>query len=77
VDAFFIYSEEKDLHYALAKKLTSKRRRGLWGYNVGRSSQEQELSRILVETPVQDDTKTSNDLSPISGTALLGPPSGR
>jgi Peptidase family M48 len=61
----FIYSEEKDLHYALAKKLDFKAQTRLWGYNVGRSSQEQELSRILVETPVQDDTKTSNDLSPI------------
>src|SRR5208282_2819084 len=29
------------------------------------SSQEQELSKILVETPMQDDTKTANDLSPI------------
>ena len=61
----FIYSEEKDLHYALAKKLDFKAQTRLWGYNVGRSSQEQELSRILVETPVQDDTKTSNDLTPI------------
>ncbi|MCU1315801.1 MAG: peptidase Ste24p [Candidatus Acidoferrum typicum] len=61
----FIYSEEKDLHYALAKKLDFKAQTRLWGYNVGRSSQEQELNRILVETPVQDDTKTSNDLSPI------------
>src|SRR6202158_4848591 len=61
----FVYSEEKDLHYALAKKLDFKAQTRLWGYNVGRSSQEQELSRILVETPVQDDTKTSNDLSPI------------
>ena len=61
----FIYSEEKDLHYALAKKLDFKAQTRLWGYNVGHSSQEQELSKILVETPVQDDTKTSNDLSPI------------
>jgi hypothetical protein len=32
---------------------------------VGHSAQEQELSKILVESPVQDDTKTSNDLSPV------------
>src|SRR5213082_2856167 len=61
----FIYSEERDLHYALAKKLDFKAQTRLWGYNVGHSSQEQELSKILVETPVQDDTKTANDLSPI------------
>jgi len=61
----FVYSEERDLHYALAKKLDFKAQTRLWGYNVGHASQEQELSKILVETPVQDDTKTANDLSPI------------
>src|SRR5258708_39142265 len=33
--------------------------------SLGRSSQEQELSKILIETPVQDDTKTANDLKPV------------
>jgi hypothetical protein len=61
----FIYSEERDLHYAVAKKLDFKAQTRLWGYNLGHASQSQELSKILVETPVQDDTKTSNDLSPI------------
>src|ERR1700676_3569224 len=61
----FVYSEEKDLHYAISKKLDFKAQTRLWGYNLGHSQQEQELSKILVETPVQDDTKTSNDLSPI------------
>ena len=61
----FIYSEEKDLHYAMSKKLDFKAQTRLWGYNLGHAQQEQELSKILVETPVQDDTKTSNDLSPI------------
>ncbi len=61
----FVYSEEKDLHYALSKKLDFKAQTRLWGYNLGHAAQEQELSKILVETPVQDDTKTSNDLTPI------------
>ncbi len=61
----FVYSEEKDLHYALSKKLDFKAQTRLWGYNVGNSSKEEELSKILVETPVNDDTKTANDLSPI------------
>jgi len=61
----FVYSEEKDLHYALTKKLDFKAQTRLWGYNLGHSAQEQELSKILVETPVQDDTKTANDLSPV------------
>jgi hypothetical protein len=61
----FVYSEEKDLHYALSKKLDFKAQTRLWGYNVGNASKEEELSKILVETPVNDDTKTANDLSPI------------
>ncbi len=61
----FVYSEEKDLHYAISKKLDFKAQTRLWGYNLGSSTKEQELSKILVETPVSDDTKTNNDLSPI------------
>src|ERR1700739_270217 len=61
----FVYSQEDNLHYALTKKLDFKAQTRLWGYNVGHASQEQELSKILVETPVQDDTKTANDLSPV------------
>src|ERR1700686_5361004 len=61
----FVYSEERELHYALAKKLDFKAQTRLWGYNLGSSAQEQELTKILVETPVQDDTKNTNDLSPV------------
>src|SRR5271168_112263 len=61
----FVYSEEKELHYALSKKLDFRAQTRLWGYNIGHAAEEQELSKILVETPVQDDTKTANDLTPI------------
>jgi hypothetical protein len=61
----FVYSEEKDLHYAMTKKLDFKAQTRLWGYNLGHSAQEQELSKILVESAVTDDTSTANDLSPI------------
>jgi len=61
----FVYSVEKDLHYALSKKLDFKAQTRLWGYNVGNASKEQELSKILVESPVNDDSKSANDLSPI------------
>jgi Peptidase family M48 len=61
----FVYSQESDVHYAVTKKLDFRAQTRLWGYNLGHANQEQELSKILVETPVQDDTKTSNDLTPI------------
>src|SRR6267378_3998206 len=61
----FVYSEEKDMHYNLTKKLDFKAQTRLWGYNLGHASQEQELSKILVESAVTDDTKTANDLTPV------------
>jgi len=61
----FVYSEEKDLHYALTKKLDFKAQTRLWGYNLGHAAQEQELSKVLVETPVNDESKSTNDLTPV------------
>jgi hypothetical protein len=61
----FVYSEERELHYALAKKLDFKAQTRLWGYNLGHTLQEQELTKILVETPVTDETKNANDLTPV------------
>ena len=63
----FIYSEESDLNFALAKRLSFKAQTRLWGYNLGHSAQEQELSKILIESqnPVKDQTTTSNDYNPV------------
>lgn len=63
----FIYSEESDLSYGLGKRLQYKAQTRLWGYNLGQSAEEQELSKVLIEsqTPVKDETKTTNDLSPV------------
>src|SRR5256884_1125729 len=61
----FVYSKKKELHSALRKKLEFKAQTRLWGYNLGHSAQEQELSKILVEGTAKDETATSNDLSPI------------
>jgi peptidase M48-like protein len=61
----FVYSEENNLHYAMTKKLDFKAQTRIWGYNLGHTSQEQELSKVLVESNVTDETSTSNDLSPL------------
>src|SRR6201997_1222246 len=61
----FVYSEENNLHYAMTKKLDFKAQTRLWGYNLGHSLQEQELSKILVESNVNDESSTSNDLTPL------------
>ena len=63
----FIYSEESDLRYALGKRLQFKGQTRLWGYNLGRAKEEEELSKVMVEgaTPILDQTQTANDLSPV------------
>src|ERR1700674_639201 len=63
----FIYSEESDLNFALSTRLSFKAQTRLWGYNLGHSAQEQELSKILIEsqTPVKDQTTTANDINPV------------
>lgn len=63
----FIYSEENDMHYNVAKSLSFKAQTRLWGYNLGHSKQEQELSKIMVESssPINDQSTTANDVSPL------------
>lgn len=63
----FIYSEQGDLRNAITEKLTFKAQIRLWGYNLGHVRQEQEFSKLFVEssTPVDDQTAGSHDLSPV------------
>lgn len=63
----FVYSEESSLHYAVGKTLTFKGQTRLWGYNLGHSREEEDLTKVLVESPtaIDDQTKTANDLSPV------------
>ncbi len=63
----FIYSEEKSAAYPLTKGQTYKAQTRLWGYDIGKSHDEQELSQVLVESasPVVDQSQKDNDLSPV------------
>jgi hypothetical protein len=63
----FIYSEENTAALPLVRSQKFKAQTRLWGYDAGRSHQEQELSQVLIEStsPVNDQSKTNNDLSPV------------
>ncbi|MGH9680681.1 MAG: hypothetical protein ACRD4Y_12085, partial [Candidatus Acidiferrales bacterium] len=63
----FIYSEEDLPAYPLSRAETFKAQTRLWGYQAAQSREEEELSRILVEspTPVVDESKQNNDFSPV------------
>src|ERR1700682_2026806 len=64
----FIYSEEGNVKDtpAMSRKFRAFRSQTrLWGYALGHIQEEQELSRILVETPVKEQAETGNDYSPV------------
>src|SRR6202521_2229400 len=68
----FVYSQERDLRYALAKKLDFKGQTRWWGYNLGPAAQEQELSRTFVEPPAQTDPKTATYLTAVQAQRAWG-----
>jgi hypothetical protein len=63
----FIYSEQSVAIYPIEKAQTYKAQTRLWGYDAGISRQEEELSRVLVESasPVVDQSQQNSDLSPV------------
>jgi hypothetical protein len=65
----YVYCEETNLRYGVARKLMFKAQTRLWGYdlNLVRVRREQELNKILVEsrTPVKDQSDNAKDYSPI------------
>src|SRR5947207_1111685 len=64
----FVYSEERDLHYALAKKLDFKAQTRLWGYNVGHTIV---LSRGLIDV-LPDEASLATMIAHELGHVVLG-----
>ena len=66
----FVYTEQGNVHdphtFALAFKPFRAQTR-LWGYHLTHAGEEEELSKVLIEspTPVTDLTQTANDYSPV------------
>ena len=63
----FIYSEEGSLRDPRTISMRLKPFRAqtrLWGYDLGHNRVEQELSKVLVEAPIKDQTETGNDYLP-------------
>ena len=64
----FVYTEEGSARDPKTMRMGFKPFRAqtrLWAYNLGEARQEQELSKVLVEAPVKDQTDTTNDYSPM------------
>jgi hypothetical protein len=62
-----IYSEVKPITRFALKAAEYKAQTRLWGYNPDSTGAQEELSKVLVESasPVNDQTQTNNDLSPL------------
>ncbi len=65
----FVYSEEGSVRDKRSVSIGYKAFRAqtrLWGYNLGHSRQEQELSKVLVEASgIKDQSEIANDYSPL------------
>ncbi len=71
----FIYSQEGDAQDPQTKRLGFKPFRAqtrLWGYDLGHAREEQELNKILVEAPVNDEAEAANDYSPVQAERSWG-----
>src|SRR5580704_13579552 len=64
----FIYSQQGDFQDAQTKNMAFKPFKAqtrLWGYSPGGVGEEQELTKVLVETPVKDQGEKADDYSPL------------
>ena len=64
----FIYSQQGDFQDAQTKSMAFKPFKAqtrLWGYAPGGAGEGQELTKVLVETPVQDQAEKADDYSPL------------
>ena len=64
----FIFCEEGNVEDPLARRQTMPAFRAqtrLWGYTLRHVPEQQELSRVLVEAPTEDQTESATDYSPL------------
>jgi Peptidase family M48 len=61
----YIYSEEGDFGYRSKDKTAFKAQTRLWGYDLQQSAQGTELTKVLVDSSVKDESPTEQDASPI------------
>jgi peptidase M48-like protein len=61
----YIYSEEGDFGYRSKDKTAFKAQTRLWGYDLQQSTQGTELTKVLVDSSVKDESATEQDASPL------------
>src|SRR5580765_3215347 len=61
----YIYSEEGDFGYGSKDKMAFKAQTRLWGYDLQKSAQGRELTKVLVDSTVKDESPAEQDASPL------------
>jgi hypothetical protein len=62
----YIYSEEGDFSSGTTKDKTSfKAQTRIWGYDLKKNGKEDELTQVLVDSSVKDESPTAQDASPL------------
>jgi hypothetical protein len=62
----YVYSEEGDFSYgAKDNKLAFKAQTRLWSYHLGKDDRDSELTQVLVDSSVKDDSPAAQDTSPL------------
>jgi hypothetical protein len=61
----YIYSEEGDFSFGAKNKVAFKAQSRIWGYDLKKSSSEDELTQVLVDSTVKDESAAAQDASPV------------
>ena len=61
----YIYSEEGDFSYRSKDKITFKAQTRLWGYDLKKDTHNSELTQVLVDSTVKDESPATQDASPL------------
>ena len=61
----YIYSEEGDFGYGSKDKIAFKAQTRIWGYNLKGNGKEDELTQLVVDSSVNDQSAAAQDASPL------------
>ena len=61
----YIYSEEGDFSSGSKDKMAFKAQTRIWGYDLKKNTKEDELTQVLVDSSVKDESPTAQDASPL------------
>jgi hypothetical protein len=61
----YIYSEEGDFSSGAKDKFAFKAQTRIWGYDLKKNNKEDELTQVLLDSSVKDESPTAQDASPL------------